>query len=374
MRVLIISLSTYSGPYNDGKLTQLGLRLGGLTAVAGDIETLWGSDNHGRSGSGYEVRVLPLRFARAFATTQLVGLEKVAEAVRPTIIHIECEPWQGVAVQSVRLAQRHGVPVGVHLAETGPLLTGVGGAIRRARGSWVLRRCDYAVGWSTASTRVAEQLAPGIRTDTFPATGVSLSGDDSGSPDQWFGTGSAALPKLAFVGRFLKEKGIYDFLQICDELARRLPLRAALAGGQGIDQTVRRWAEERPWAFFHGILPRTHVGALVAAADVLVCPSRTTSFVEEQFGKAAVEAMAVGTAVFAYDCGALSEVIGAGGVVVPEGAQDQLVDKLEEYFAGPASDEVALAQQARRQAERFSNEALAKKLINLWSLYNGPAS
>lgn len=367
MRVLIISLNTYSAPYNDGKLKHLGLRLGALTTVAGDVATLWGRDNHTRSGSGYEVMILSLRFARSNATARLVGLNELANSVRPTIVHVECEPWQEIAVQSVRLAQRLNVPIGVQFAESGPRLRGIAGALRRARGSWVLKRCDYAVGWATASTRIAERLAPGIRTDTFPGTGVSLSADSACSIDHWFGTDSATLPKLAFIGRFAKEKGIHDFLEICDELARWLPLRAALAGGEGAYEMVRRWAEERPWAFLHGILPRPKVSSLLTAADVLVCPSRTTGSAKEQFGKAAVEAMVVGTPVFAYDCGALSEVIGTGGVVVPEGAQGKLVEELKGYLVASVTDRVGLAQEAHRQAMHFTDDALAEKLINLWS-------
>jgi len=98
-----------------------------------------------------------------------------------------------------------------------------------------------------------------------------------------------------------------------------------------------------------------------------VCPSRTTRVVQEQFGKAAVEAMAGGTPVFAYDCGALAEVIGRGGVVVPEGARDQLLRALEGYLSGARPDESGLPNEARRQAARFTDEALAARLIDVWS-------
>ena len=49
----------------------------------------------------------------------LIGLREVAETIRPTIIHLECEPWQSVAVQGVRLARSMAIPVGIHLAEEG---------------------------------------------------------------------------------------------------------------------------------------------------------------------------------------------------------------------------------------------------------------
>ena len=69
-------------------------------------------------------------------------------------------------------------------------------------------RCSYAVGWSSASATIAEQLAPGIFTTTFPVSGVSTSPVVGGSADMWFGAGSDSFPRLAFVGRFAPEKGI----------------------------------------------------------------------------------------------------------------------------------------------------------------------
>ena len=138
-------------------------------------------------------------------------------------------------------------------------------------------------------------------------------------------------------------------------------------GGERDDPTVRRWSEERTWAFLHGIIPREEVASLLAAADVLVCPSRTTNSAQEQFGKAAVEAMAAGTPVFAYDCGALSEVVGPGGIVVPEGAQVQLVEALTKYFSGQGAESAALADAARRQAMLFTDGVLSERLLKLWS-------
>jgi glycosyltransferase involved in cell wall biosynthesis len=117
----------------------------------------------------------------------------------------------------------------------------------------------------------------------------------------------------------------------------------------------------------HGILARPKVAELLAAADVLVCPSRTTAFAKEQFGKTPVEAMSLGTPVFAFDCGALQEVIGDGGVVVREGAVDVLVDELEQHFQASVTARTELAKRARERAARFSDAALAEGLIQIWS-------
>ncbi|MFN8187334.1 MAG: glycosyltransferase family 4 protein [Gaiellales bacterium] len=369
MRALIVSLSTYTSMHNDGKLAELGRRIDRVVAVAGDVPTLWGGANASRAGTGYEVRVLRTRYGRSNATTQLVGLDRLAAAVRPTVIHAECEPWQGVAIQCVRLAHRLGVPVGIQFAENGPLMRGAGGALRTLGARWCLSRCRYAIGWSAESTAIAARLAPGLATRTYPGTGVpAIAGTPSEVvADRWFGEGSLTVPRLAFVGRFSPEKGLREFLTVADLLAERLPVRVAIAGGSRSDGQLGAWLASRPWASSHGILPRSEVSELLAAADVLVCPSRTTPRAKEQFGKAPVEAMALGTPVFAFDCGALAEVVGDGGVVVPEGACLALADALERYFATSAAVRAELGAKARARAERFTDASLAEGLIDLWS-------
>ena len=82
------------------------------------------------------------------------------------------------------------------------------------------------------------------------------------------------------------------------------------------------------------------------------------------------EAMAVGTPVFAYDCGALAEVIGRGGVVVAEGERARLAEALNVYFAAPATEKGALGDAARKQAAQFSDEAIASRLVDLWSSFD----
>src|SRR5688500_6304735 len=108
MRAMIASLSANGSTFKDEKAAILGPRLDGVTVVTGDVATRWNTVNQSRTGNGYRVRVLKTRSLRSFATTQLIGLEQVVEEARPSVVHVECEPWQVVAVQSVRLARRLG--------------------------------------------------------------------------------------------------------------------------------------------------------------------------------------------------------------------------------------------------------------------------
>jgi len=367
LRVLVVSLSTYSPPYNDGKLHALGQLVEYVTVATGDGPTMWGAPRNGRAGDGFRVHVLEMRHRGSNALGRLRQLDAVAGEAQPAIIHVECEPWQGVAIQATRLARELGVPVGVQFAENGPRLRGPGGAIRRLIARRTLRACSYAVGWSSESTEIAADLAPGIRSATYPGTGVTF--DEGARPatgEPWFGPGADSCAKIAFVGRFAPEKGIEEFLGIADRLAGRIPLRVAIAGGSAQDPAVRDWLSARPWARVHGVLERPRALELLAAADALVCPSRTTRSLKEQFGKGPVEAMSLGTPVFAYDCGALPEVVGAGGVVVKEGAAGLLTDELEQHLLSSEASRTELAARARAQASSFTDDVLAAGLVELW--------
>src|SRR4029079_15273509 len=228
---------------NDAKLEALAPHTVALLAVTGHVTTLWGDVSGDRDGVGYRVVALPTALAFSNATRRLKGFRAVVEEFRPDLIHVECEPWQGVAVDGVRAARRLGVPCGVQFAENGPMLTGDGGRLRKTVATRVLARCAYAIGLSAGSTQVARELAPRIVHATLPGTGVAPAAPADAR--EWFSP--AGRPGVAFVGRFAEEKGGGGFVRVCGLVAERLPVPVAVAGAGPQEQTVRAWADGKPW-------------------------------------------------------------------------------------------------------------------------------
>lgn len=96
---------------------------------------------------------------------------------------------------------------------------------------------------------------------------------------------------------------------------------------------------------------------LMQNAKALLIPSN----MGEPFGLIAVEAMACGTSVIAFDDGALKEIVGDGGFVVPKSVDDMVaaVKALDKVCPPP--------QTCRAQAEKFSQEAMAQRYLQLYS-------
>lgn len=142
--------------------------------------------------------------------------------------------------------------------------------------------------------------------------------------------------RVGYVGRLEAHKGVSVLIEAvaADE---RLTLRVA---GQGpaaaeLRSEVRaRGVTDR--VEFAGSVDQADLPDFYRSVDVLAVPSLTTRSWVEQFGRVAVEAMACGTPVVASDSGALPDVVGAAGLLVPPGDAGALRDALVRVGTDPA--------------------------------------
>lgn len=145
--------------------------------------------------------------------------------------------------------------------------------------------------------------------------------------------------RVGYVGRLADHKGVAVLLEAVagDErldlrLAGSGPAEAslrALAADLGIEDRVR----------FQGQVGQGELPAFYASLDVLAVPSLTTASWVEQFGRVAVEAMACGVPVVASDSGALPDVVGGAGLLVPPGDAGALCKALLELGTDPDAHE-----------------------------------
>jgi glycosyltransferase involved in cell wall biosynthesis len=178
--------------------------------------------------------------------------------------------------------------------------------------------------------------------------------------------------RLGYVGRIVVEKGLDDAidaiqltppeitLSIMGEGPHEAALRRRIAD-LGLDDRVsfRAWGSPNDVADF------------IRAQDVMLLLTRTSGSVREQFGRTIIEAQSCGVPVIGSDCGAIPDVVGDGGWIVPEHNPTALADCLRFIVANPA-DLLRRATAGRRNvAARYTYEVIARKLLAAWLVAAG---
>jgi glycosyltransferase involved in cell wall biosynthesis len=160
-----------------------------------------------------------------------------------------------------------------------------------------------------------------------------------------------------FAGRLVKEKGV----QILLEAWRRAGLGEGAVLALAGDGPLRAEAARQPQDVQAlGFVPRDHLPALYAAADVLVLPSIRTETFLEPWGLVVNEAMLQGTPVIASDAVGAARggliVDGRNGLIAPAGDAAALAARLGSLARNPQLRE-ALGAAAREDVSRFTYAA-----------------
>ncbi|MEG3614417.1 glycosyltransferase [Isoptericola haloaureus] len=167
---------------------------------------------------------------------------------------------------------------------------------------------------------------------------------------------------VGLAGRLEEHKGVAVLLRAL-ELEPRL--RLVVAGGGTLAAAVRTAGHAHGRARLVGALEGEDLGAFYRSVDVLAVPSLTTPGWVEQFGRVAVEAMACGTPVVASASGALPDVVGDAGLLVPPGDARALATALTQVV-----DEPGLADRMRaaglETAARCSWSSVAAAYLDLY--------
>lgn len=190
---------------------------------------------------------------------------------------------------------------------------------------WLARliglRCTEVVGVSPAVVEVFRTV-PRVQVSVVP-TGVRVPSVDREAARAAVRTlvDGRPGPVLTVVGRFHPVKGHLDLLAAAPAGA------VVLFVGDDDPSEPEHGVEVRREAARAGAVVaggRDDALVLLAGSDVAVVPSGP-----EGFGLVAAEAMAVGTPVVAYAAGALPDVVGDAGILVPPGDVDALAVALE---------------------------------------------
>jgi glycosyltransferase involved in cell wall biosynthesis len=141
--------------------------------------------------------------------------------------------------------------------------------------------------------------------------------------------------RVGFVGRLIPHKGVDVLLSAVAPDER---LRVAVYGTGPEENTLRSLAADLGLAdrvVFQGHLDESEIPEVYRRFDVLAVPSVPMPGWIEQFGRVVVEAQASGVPVVASNSGALPDVIGDSGLLVPPRDPASLRDALLRVLVEP---------------------------------------
>ncbi len=311
---------------------------------------------------GITVYVMPIRLPKAGPMSWYLhfypGLRKLIRELDPDVIHLWEEPWSVVAMQARLLKGRAAMVMEVDqnilkrlpppfefirkqvLVNTDHVLSRSqdATAVVRARGyDGPVSSIGYGVDLTSFRSDVEPLLSPVVR----PAF------------------------RIGYVGRLVVEKGLDDAL---DAMVRtKTPVTLALMGEGPHEGALRQRVAElglNDRVNFRGWGKPAEVAGFLRSLDALILLTRTTSAVKEQFGRVITEAQACGVPVIGSTGGAIPDVTGDGGWIVPESHPDALAALIDRIAVDP--EEMRKRSQAAlaNVMNRFTYEAVANDLAN----------
>lgn len=285
------------------------------------------------------------------------GLWRLLRRTRPHVLHLWEEPWSVVALQAALLKADAALVLEVdqNILRTLPPPFE---AIRR----FVLGRTAHILARSADAERVVR-----ARGYTGPVTLIGYGVDrERFRPGPVAEKAAGAPLTIGYVGRIVVEKGLDDAL---DALARtRAAHRLAILGAGPHREALAARAAQLGLASRLSFTPwgsPDAVAAFLREVDVVVLLTRTMPRVKEQFGRVIIEAQACGAPVIGSTCGAIPDVVGAGGWIIPESDPDALARLLDAIATDPALLKTK-RDAAIGNAARFSYEAVAAALKQAW--------
>jgi alpha-maltose-1-phosphate synthase len=173
-----------------------------------------------------------------------------------------------------------------------------------------------------------------------------------------------------FVGRLVWAKGVYPLVDAFNLLLQDPQVKALdpllLIVGKGKEELKLKRRVE-----LLGIENNVHFAGKQAydtipdvhrLADIFVLPSISERYVVEQFGIVLIEAMASGKPVIAASSGAIDEVVGDAGLLVPANDSWSLYRAFQNVVTDPGLREDMAEQGLRRVEENFTHEIMSNKL------------
>jgi glycosyltransferase involved in cell wall biosynthesis len=289
------------------------------------------------------------------------GLSDVLTDFQPDIIDLWEEPWALVSLQACRLRNRL-LPRAKIVSETEQnIFKKLPSPFEQIR-SYVLRNADFVIGRSSEAVEVIRRKGYRGSAQTIP-NGVDPAIFRPMDREQCRRELGISGFLVGYIGRLVPEKGLFDLV----EAVSRCPadVHAIFVGDGPLKEKLLELGDGPNLRNRIHVLPARplkELPRLMNALDVLALPSHTTGRWKEQFGRVIIEAHACGLPVIGTSSGAIPEVVGNGGLIVPEGDPTQLAAAMMKLFNDPALRAAQGAEGRLAVAEQCTWQRIAERM------------
>jgi glycosyltransferase involved in cell wall biosynthesis len=359
MRLLMLSKAAVVGIYQR-KLEEIAKRGVDLLAL---VPPSW-KDERGETRleraytDGYRLETIPIVRNGDFHLHFYRELGWWVNHFQPDILHIDEEPYNLSAWQALYHARRVGAKSvlfswqNIARAYPPPFAWGE---------RWALNHADALIAGTKSAAAVWREKGYRGEIAVIPQFGTDT---------DLFAPSSARLDRpftIGYFGRLVEEKGVFVLLDAVAQIGG--DWRLILLGGGPLREALRDKAARLGIAdrvTFRPQVASTAMPAQYHDIDALVLPSLTRANWKEQFGRVLVEAMASGVPVVGSDSGAIPDVIGDAGLIVPEGDAPALANALRRLC-----DDAALSSDLRRRGReragsQFTHAIVAEKSVMVY--------
>lgn len=176
--------------------------------------------------------------------------------------------------------------------------------------------------------------------------------------------------RIGFIGRIIKEKGVFDLVTVFKNLHKKYPEWKLVFVGAGkelnnlIDYVNKNNLQEH----VEFLPPVDHklVGEVLNKFDIFILPSYDTPEWKEQFGHVLIEAMACGVPVLGSDAGNIANVIRDSGLVFKQKNLNDFEGKLELLIKRQSLREELSKKGYDLFTKNYSYNFIAERTYNFW--------
>lgn len=171
---------------------------------------------------------------------------------------------------------------------------------------------------------------------------------------------------VGFMGRLTPEKGVWTFLNALKSVEGQKNWKGLILGDGPLREEIKKWLSihRLEGRVEMRLVPHEQVPQILSGLDLLLCPSQTTSFWREQFGRMLIEAMASGVPVMASHSGEIPFVVGDAGWILPEKDQSAWNGMLQSLLMD-SQKRFLMREKGLQRGQIFSIQNVAQQMESL---------